>query len=634
MCGIGGAINYNRSGISLDTIQKIGKTIEHRGPNDFGFYFSAEGAKVLTRSIQDGFGFNVALLHRRLSILDLTERGWQPMQTDDRRYTISFNGEIYNYVELRQVLIQKGYQFRTETDTEVILYAYKEWGVESLARFNGMFAFAIHDAATNELFLARDPFGIKPLYYVQNENFFLFCSEIKGLLAEPKVSRNVNPRRLNEYLRLGWVNQNTETIFSEIKEIPAAHYTIISADAHHPLKTTPYWTVKPVERRDISFGDAVAQVKEILYNNIKIHLRSDVEVGYTLSGGIDSSAVVCVANDVLPDNKKLAFSYLPNYEEKSEKKWIEIVNNKVHAQPFYTQPSEATFISEIENIIKLQDEPFGSTSIYAQYKVFELVGKHNIRVVLDGQGADEIFAGYPIYFTERAMSILKKEGFVKYLAFIKKIDPALNISKTKELLKTLYKYLPRQMQKEVQKRYSSHSSRLISKDLSAYEEAPFDASTFEGSFLKASLYKGLKHTDLPSMLRYQDRNAMAFSVEGRVPFLTKDLVEFVYSLPEEYILAQEGYTKKLLREAMKDFLPSEIFHRKDKIGFETPEKKWIKNSPAWTFDVLNSAGKVNGVNLERLKKEFREIFDDKRPYTTAHWRYLNYVRWAEVNRAC
>ncbi|GAB3526202.1 asparagine synthase (glutamine-hydrolyzing) [Pontibacter brevis] len=632
MCGIGGAINYKRSGIALETLQEISKTIAHRGPNDFGFYLSAGGAKVLTRNVHEGFDFNVALLHRRLSILDLTERGWQPMQTADRRYTISFNGEIYNYIELREILLQSGYHFRTETDTEVILYAFQEWGVDCLARFNGMFAFAIHDAATNTLLLARDPFGIKPLYYVQNEQFFLFCSEIKGLLAEPKVKRKINPGRLNEYLKFGWVNQSTETIYSEIKEIPAAHYTIITAADYKTVETKPYWTVNPVERRDLSFGDAVEQVREILHNNIRIHLRSDVEVGYTLSGGIDSSSVICVAKDLLPQTKKQAFSYLPNYEEKSEKKWIDIVNHQVHAQPFYTQPSEATFISEIENIIRLQDEPFGSTSIYAQYKVFELIGKNNIKVVLDGQGADEIFAGYPIYFTERAMSILRKEGFVKYLAFIRRIDPALNISIAKEILKTLYKYLPKHFQKEVRKRYASHTTRLMNKDLFEHEEALFDGSGFEDNYLKASLYKGLSHTDLPSMLRYQDRNAMAFSVEGRVPFLTKDLVEFVYSLPEEYILANEGYTKKLLREAMKDFLPSEIYHRKDKIGFETPEKKWIKSSSAWTFDVLHSAGTVHGVNLDMLKKEFTDIFANKKPYTTAHWRYLNYVRWAELNK--
>jgi asparagine synthase (glutamine-hydrolysing) len=632
MCGIGGAINYRRSGISLETIREIGKTISHRGPDDHGFYFFAGGEKLLTRDVTEGFDFNVALLHRRLSILDLSERGWQPMQTFDRRYTISYNGEVYNYVELKEILLKKGYLFQTETDTEVILYAYIEWGADSLKLLNGMFAFAIHDAVTNELFIARDPFGIKPLYYVHSENFFLFCSEIKGLLAEPKVSRALNPNRLGEYLKFGWVNQNIETIFKDIKEIPAGHYTIVSADTNNQITTTPYWTITPTERRDLSFNDAVAQVKDILCNNIKIHLRSDVEVGYTLSGGIDSSSIICVANAILPKNKKLAFSYLPNYEEKSEKKWIDIVNQQVNAQAFYTQPSEATFISEIEDIIRLQDEPFGSTSIYAQYKVFELIKKNNVRVILDGQGADEIFAGYPIYFSERALSILKSEGFINYLAFIKKIDPALNISTAKELLKTLYKYLPKPFQKQVQKRYLSHTVRLINKDLFEHEEDNFDTSLYEERFLKASLYKGLKHTDLPSMLRYQDRNSMAFSVEGRVPFLTKDLVEFVYSLPEEYILPNEGYTKKLLREAMKGFLPTPILNRKDKIGFETPEKQWIKSSSAWTFEVLNQSKISEGINLAMLKKEFKEIFDNKRPYTTAHWRYLNFVRWTEVNK--
>ncbi|AHM61786.1 asparagine synthase [Flammeovirgaceae bacterium 311] len=632
MCGIGGAINYKRREILTETIQGIGQCIEHRGPDDFGFYFSASGEKALTRDIREGFDFNVALLHRRLSILDLSERGWQPMQTHDKRYTISFNGEVYNYVELRNILVKKGHRFVTETDTEVILYAYKEWGVACLPHFNGMFAFAIHDAVTNDIFIARDPFGIKPLYYVQNENFFLFCSEIKGLLVEPKLQRTVNYSRLKEYLKYGWVNQNTETIFREIKQIPAAHYAIISANSYSPIETKPYWEIQPTEKTDLSFDDAVARVREILYNNIKIHLRSDVEVGYTLSGGIDSSSVIGVANDIFQQSKKFSFSYIPNYEEKSERKWIDIVNARVQAQPHFTQPSEATFISEIERIIGLQDEPFGSTSIYAQYKVFELVKQNNIKVVLDGQGADEIFAGYPIFFSERALTILKKQGIAKYFDFIKRIDPALNFSKQKQIFKTLYKYLPAQLQAEVEKRYYAHTSRLLDKDLFNVEEAKFDASLFRDNFMKGSLYKALRHNDLPSMLRYQDRNSMIFSVEGRVPFLTKDLVEFVYSLPEEYILPNEGYTKKLLREAMKDFLPVEILNRKDKIGFETPEKKWIKNSSDWTFDILNLARKEQGINIEMLKKEFQEVFDHKREYTVVHWRYLNFIKWADMNK--
>lgn len=631
MCGIGGAINYKHREITVETIGQVADSIRHRGPDDHGFYFATTGRQTLTRDLSEGFGFNVSLLHRRLSILDLTERGWQPMQTPDKRYTITYNGEVYNYIELKNRLSSKGYTFQTETDTEVILYAYIEWGVQCLSHFNGMFAFAIHDSVTNELFLARDPFGIKPLYYVQNECFFMFCSEIKGLLEEPKVSRALSLERLNEYLKFGWVNQSAETIFKHIKELPAAHYALISANNFSTIKALPYWSISPQEQRNVSFADAVEGVREILLNNIKIHLRSDVPVGYTLSGGIDSTTVISVAETLLPDSAKFSFSYLPNYEGKSEKKWIDVVNRHVQAQPVFTQPSENTFISEIENIIRLQDEPFGSTSIYAQYKVFELVRSSNVSVVLDGQGADEIFAGYPIYFSERALSILKKSGLVSYLSFLKTIDPALNISKTKELLKTLYRFLPRQFQKEIRKRYASHSVRLVSQELHAYDEEPFDASVFEDKFLKASLYKGLKHTDLPSMLRYQDRNSMAFSVEGRVPFLTKDLVEYVYSLPEEYILPNAGYTKKLLREAVKDIIPSEIYNRKDKIGFETPESRWIKSAQSWTLDVLNQNSDVVGVNVTNIKKEFEDIFSNKITYTTAHWRYLNFIRWANIN---
>jgi asparagine synthase (glutamine-hydrolysing) len=632
MCGIGGAINYQRSNISVEALQAMGSAIEHRGPNDFGYFSFTRDKQVLSRNLNKGSEFNVAFMHRRLSILDLSERGWQPMQTIDKRYTICYNGEVYNYVELREKLLQKGYTFQTETDTEVILYAYQEWGVACLPLLNGMFAFTIHDALKNELLFARDPFGIKPLYYIHNEKFLLFCSEIKGLLTEPKIKRDLNSDRLNEYLQFGWVNQNPETIFRDIKEIPAAHYAIVSTDAFSPLVPIPYWSLKQEERKDISFVDAVDQVKSILYNNIKIHLRSDVEVGYTLSGGIDSSSIVCVANDILPQKQKISFSYLPNYEGKSERKWIDIVNRKVNARPYYIQPSEETFTAEIENIIALQDEPFGGTSIYAQYKVFELVGRNDIKVVLDGQGADEIFAGYTSYFTERAFSILQKHGFIKYLGFLKSIDPALNISKSKELLRTLYKYLPHKFQTEVEKLYFSHSGRVLNKELLNLSPSNFSNSPYQEEFLKGSLHKSLKFSALPAMLRYQDRNAMAFSVEGRVPFLTKDLVEYVYSLPEEYILVGEGYTKKLLREAMKEFLPNEITERKDKIGFETPEQSWIKNSSGWTHEVLHSVQEVPGLNIQMLRKEFDDINNGKRPYTVAHWRYLNYVKWASINK--
>lgn len=633
MCGIGGAINYRRNSVALETIGAIGKIIEHRGPDDFGYYFAANGEKALTREIKEGFDFNVALLHRRLSILDLSERGWQPMQTNDKRFTISFNGEVYNYIELRDLLQEFGYQFQTETDTEVILYAYQKWGEKCLSRFNGMFAFAIHDAVKNELFIARDPFGIKPLYYTENEDFFIFCSEIKGIIAEPKVSKKINSDRLKEYLTDGWVNHSPETLYTDVHEFPAAHFAVISADSSEPVEPKQYWHLENTKKAAISFEDAARQVEDILYNNVNIHLRSDVEVGYTLSGGLDSSSIICLANKILPGSKKHAFSYIPNYAAKSEQKWIDIVNTHVKGVPYYTQPSESTFISEIEKIIKLQDEPFGGTSIYAQYKVFELVKEKNIKVVLDGQGADEIFAGYIHYFSDRAMSILSKHGIFSYLKFIRNIDPLLSVPKQKLILKGIAAFLPRDLQKRMTSTYHASAGRLLHEDAFSKEQFQFTAPDFGNDFLKLSLYKRLKYIGLPWLLRYQDRNSMAFSVEGRVPFLTKDLAEFVFSLPEEYILSSAGYTKKLMREAMKNYLPAEILARKDKIGFETPEQQWIKNSPEWTLDVLNSNYNTSsGVNMKALTKEFNQIFSNKLNYTEEHWRYLNFLRWAEINK--
>lgn len=634
MCGIGGAINFKRCEISLDTIQNIGSAIKHRGPDDFGFYFAAGGEKILTREIKDGFDFNVAFLHRRLSILDLSERGWQPMQTHDGRYTITFNGEVYNYIELRELLIAEGYQFQTETDTEVILSAYDAWGIKCLEYFNGMFAFAIHDSVKNEVFLARDPFGIKPLYYAVNNGFFLFCSEIKGIVAEPKIAKKINEGKLQEYLAYGWTNHSSETIYRNVFEFPAAHYAIIPADKSDSIKPSPYWSLENIEVRAISFQDAASRVEEIFYNNIKIHLRSDVEVGYTLSGGLDSSSIICIADSILPENKKHAFSYIPNYKEKSEKKWIDIVNSKVGSIAYFTQPSEETFTSEIEKIIALQDEPFGGTSIYAQYKVFELVKENNIKVVLDGQGADEIFAGYIHYFSDRAMSILQKDGINAYIAFIRKIDPLLNVPKLKLILKGVAKMLPWDMQKHIEKRYISHTKRFFEGKPTGTNSSDFTGPDFGDNYLKASLYKRLKHVGLPWLLRYQDRNSMAFSIEGRVPFLTKDLVEFVFSLPEDYILTNDGYTKKLMREGLKRYLPHEILERKDKIGFETPEQKWIKNSSSWAMEILNSSNNCSlGIKMDALKDEFSKVLNNKTNYTEEHWRYLNYLRWAEINKA-
>lgn len=634
MCGIGGAINFKRNSISPETIQKIEKRIDHRGPDDYGYFFYANGDKTLTRNISEGFDFNVAFLHRRLSILDLSTNGWQPMQTPDRRFTITFNGEVYNYVEIKKALKKKGYNFLTETDTEVILYAYQEWGVNCLSHFNGMFAFAIHDSFKNELFLVRDPFGIKPLFYTQTREYFLFCSEIKGILEEEKVSRRINPERLSEYLDYGWVNHTTESIYIEIKDFPPAHYSLIDCNSFTPVKTVAYWNPEKTETRKISFEDAALQVKEIFYNNVKIHLRSDVEVGYTLSGGIDSSSIVGVANDILPGNRINSFSYIPNYEGKSEKKWIDIVNNRVGARPQFTQPSEKNFIEEIENIIKLQDEPFGGTSIYAQYKLFELIKEKNIKVVLDGQGADEIFAGYTFYFSDRALTILKTQGFLKYIQFIKRIDPVLNLSKLKLIIKGLNQYLPKSLQQGIKNKYKSQTPRFLQAPVQQQsEESQIFPSPFENDHLKSSLYRRLKFIGLPWLLRYQDRNSMAFSVEGRVPFLTKDLVEFVFSLPEDFILTNDGYTKKLMRDAMKDFLPVEILNRKDKIGFETPEKEWIKNSHEWTSEILSSRqGEIFGINLKSLRKEFKEINGGQKGYSELHWRYLNFLRWAEINK--
>ncbi len=321
----------------------------------------------------DGQPFDLALGFRRLSIIDLSETGHQPMPSSDGRYWIIFNGEIYNYVELRMELEALGHRFRSHSDTEVLLAAYAQWGPKALLRLVGMFACAILDTHERKLFLARDPFGIKPLYYVRSAGFFAFASEIKALLDIPGLRRTVNPERLYLYLRHGLTDHGSETMFAHIRQLPAAHYLEIPLQGGPSSLPQQYWSMDLSRHPTYSFDEAAEQLRELFVHNIRLHLRSDVAVGAALSGGIDSSSIVSAMRHVEGEKLELhTFTHVAEDPSINEEHWAEMAGQAASAAIHKVKPTAEDLACDLERLIAMHDEPFGSTSIYAQYRVFGL----------------------------------------------------------------------------------------------------------------------------------------------------------------------------------------------------------------------------------------------------------------------
>jgi asparagine synthase (glutamine-hydrolysing) len=636
MCGIAGIVSFAGSGIETEVLKTMGNCLRNRGPDDLGFLgWSGESRVQLTRDCQVLQGSWLTLVHRRLSILDLTEAGWQPMLTPDGRYAIVFNGEIYNYLELQSELKALGYQFHSHSDTEVLLYAYAQWGKQALTRLVGMFAFAILDTQERKLFLARDFFGIKPLYYTHLENGFAFASEIKALLTIPGVSRRANSQRLYQYLQSEITDYGNQTLFAEIQQLPSAHYLEIDLDTHkinHPVR---YWQINLDQPYNLSYSEATQQLRQLFLENIQLHLRSDVPVGAALSGGIDSSAIVMAMRHLEGKDLQLyTFSYLADDPQLNEEKWVDLVSHTSDAKVYKIQPQPEELIADLEQLIQIQDEPFGSTSIYAQYCVFRQAKATGIKVMLDGQGADEMLGGYRPYLAARLASLIRqgKWGEAKYF-----------LEKTTQLSDTSYRQmLSRAGGLLLPSNFQGIARKFVGKDLippwlnatwmkqnQVFREFLEEKQSEE--ILREQLYQAFGEVSLPRLLRYEDRNSMAHSIESRVPFLTPALVNFIFSLPEEFIIASDGTSKAIFREAMRGIVPNPILNRKDKIGFATPEQKWLTTIRPWVESVLESeiAAQIPALNLKVVQREAQGILDGQKHFDWRLWRWVNLIKWAE-----
>lgn len=562
MCGIAGILSLAQEPIQNPPIYSMTRTLVHRGPDGEGFWINPSQT--------------IALGHRRLAIIDLSKEANQPMHYLNR-YTIVYNGEIYNYIELREELRQKGVVFQTESDTEVILAAYATWGISCLSRLDGMFAFALWDEEEKTLFCARDRFGEKPFFYTIYNNCFYFASEIKALFAAG-IPYTISNRFLYHYMVFGRTENPTEkhlTFYQYIYRLPNHHYLFIK---NGQIQKKSYWNLE-IDEVAIPEGKAVEQFRELFFKSIQRRMRSDVTVGTSLSGGLDSSSIACSIHYLYPKQVYHTFSGVFPGFQKDESPFIREVIKHTHFLSHTTSPTAEEIYRLFAKVFYHQEEPFGSMSICLQYCVFQLAKQHQVIVLLDGQGADEALAGYHFYYYNYLFTLLRKSPF-HFLKVKKEIERLHQIRLNLGLSFYIHSFVPKlwgyvaQMRRQFLSPNHPYFKGLHPDIVQAYQNEMPIYPIF--STLKHYLKWSLVDQGLHELLRYADRNSMAHSIEVRLPFLYHKLVEFLMRLPIHYII-REGWTKWILRKAMDGILPSLIQWRKDKIGYEPPQDGWLKH---------------------------------------------------------
>jgi len=611
MCGISGIIHLDRSPVPEPQIWDMIKAMKHRGPNDNGTFF------------EEGIGFGFV----RLSIIDLSPAGHQPMFSHDERYVIIFNGEIFNYVELREELKAKGHQFRTKTDTEVLIQSYVEWGEDMLHKLNGMWTFVIYDRKEKTVFGSRDRYGIKPLYYAIDGNRLIFASEIPSILAVLGKKPTADQNALFDFLIFNRTDQDENTFFSEIKKVNhGCYFKMRVAPSEGPvqkaMKITKWYDLRKELKEPFKDPE---EFREMFVSSIALRLRSDVPIGVCLSGGLDSSSIV---STMIHDfDKRDVHTFSAVYGEGKfgdESKFIHLYKDDL-PNMHYIMPDDKTIMADIPEMVRAHAEPIASTGPYAQYKVMELA-KNHVTVTLDGQGADEMLGGYHYFFGFHFKNLLlkgkvggmasemvsyyrKHRSMLGLISFILFMLPAGVRARTRAMEKG---YIDEEF-------YSAHAvnANSIAGEL-------YGSATLQDALINHFEYK-LEH-----LLKWEDRNSMWFSLEARVPFLDHRLVERTLTMPDNMII-RDGMTKHVLREAMKGRLPEPIRMRRDKIGFGTPHDEWFRtpafqeyirsiiHSPSFASRGLVDVKKVQSIYEQHVRKEGnhgKEI-----------WKWLHLENW-------
>lgn len=631
MCGIFGQFSVNGIQDAKNRSAGLLAALAHRGPDDHGVeFFNADGQNIPQKTIP-----SLILGQTRLSILDISKAGHQPMFSTDGRYCLVYNGEIYNFRELRLQLQKIGYSFRSSSDTEVLLYWLAEYGERRLTELNGMFAFAFYDAKENTLLCVRDFFGIKPFFYYMHNESFCFASEISAIF-ESGVRRDLNPQSVYAYLFWGQYDVGDQTFYKGVYSLLPGHFFKLDLKKHAVSPEVKcYWRPDPAKRSDVGFKEAADHIRQLFLKNVEMHLISDVPLGIALSGGIDSSAIACAVRYLNPDRELHTFSYVADDPTISEEQYIRLVEEYIHAESHHVSISMGHMRKDLNALVDTQNEPFGSTSIYAQYKIFQCARENGIEVVLEGQGADEMFGGYTGYPECRLRTYLHQGSLTELWHFLNAAPRISGLSRSRLGKNLFFSELPSCVRPYLRNYFKKNMLRDLSAtlNLTFFRKGDINFSfvnrieeMFPGrNFMKQCLAYQMCWHGLPQLLRHGDRNAMAFSVENRVPFLTREMAEFCLSLPEDYLVTKDCLTKSVFREAMRGIVPDVILDRKDKIGFATPEKKMFLSDADWVSRMINSADGIPYFNVSNMKRYWQFVQEGKRSFDWTIWRWINLI---------
>jgi asparagine synthase (glutamine-hydrolysing) len=603
----------------------------HRGPDGQGLEEFIVGNGTVSPSLGTPQTATVLFGHRRLAIIDLSGAARQPMSTPEGRFHLIFNGEIYNYKEIRSELQNLGHTFRTSSDAEVLLEGWRRWGKALLLRLIGMFAFAVLDCKQASVLLARDPLGIKPLYYVQDRHRVVFASEIAPLLEVPGVSRKAHPQAVYDFLSGAMGERADRTFFQDVRQLAAGHYLAISCASPGTAEPVCYWELERKRAHPISPEEAGSGFRDLFEQSIRLHLRSDVPVGVSLSGGMDSSSITTTVRAVQgPETPLDTFSFVAEDPELSEERWSGIVARAMAAKQHLVHVHPNELVEDFRELVRVQEQPFGSPTIYAQYRIFQSAQEAGVKVVLTGQGADQ-YLGYIRHLPARLATLLRTGHWLAAIRFLRQAR-ALPTSAAPTLREVVRETLPAGLVEAVRR---ARTRPPLGANADWFRERGIGSSRtrhsqHSGGSLHDLLRQNLLET-LPALLRFEDRNAMAFSVENRVPFLTTDLVRFVLSLPEEEIVSSEGCSKAVLLRAMRGLVPKEILERRDKIGFAMPISKLNRQAESWLRGILKGAAAIPALDPAELERRVNLTLSDQPSDIESErwlWRWLSLITWA------